>query len=77
MFYKTRLRNLTKLSFLRSQNSITDAVLQCICSTYLNQLLELEFDSCDEVTDFGITGKRGNEEDTGISLKDLKGQCDV
>ena len=59
-------------------NSITDAVLQCICSTYSNQLLELEFSNCDEVTDFGITGRRGNDEEgTGISIKNLKGeQCE-
>ena len=67
----SRLRNLTKLNFLGSWNSITDVALQCICSTYLNQLLELEFEKCDEVTEFGITGRRENE-DTGISLRNLK-----
>ena len=69
----SRLRNLTKLNFLGSWNSITDPVLQCICSTYLNQLLELKFGHCNKVTDFGITGRRGIEEDTGISLNNLKG----
>ena len=71
-----RLHNITKLNFLESSESITDVVLQCIISIYLNQLLELEFENCEEVTDFGITGRRGDE-DTGTSLKDLKGeQCE-
>ena len=65
------LPNLTKLNFLKSENSISDYVLQYICSN-MTQLLELEFSHCDEVTDFGLTGIHETE-NTGISLKNLKG----
>ena len=68
----SRLRCVTKFLLGRSENSVTDLVLQCICSTYSNQLLELDFAS-DQVTDYGITGRRGDE-NTGISLNSLRGE---
>ena len=64
------LPNLTKLN-LWARNSLSDPTLHFICSNMV-QLVELGFKDSDHVTDFGITGTRG-EENAGISLKNLKG----
>ena len=67
--------HLTQLSMMRCYGTMTDEILQWICS-HLSSLTLLKFAYSPGVTDFGLTGKRvvGEvEEDSGISLKNLKG----
>jgi len=66
-----RLTRLTSLNLMNARNAITDNILQWICGN-MPQLLEFALYCCDGVTDFGVTGKRGDQ-DTGVSLRNFKG----
>jgi hypothetical protein len=71
-----RFSNLTKLSFMRCEQAIDDRILQFVCSKFVG-LQVLQVSHSHSLTDSGLTGKSivgAEEQDSGISLKNLKGK---